>query len=1020
MLLVWLWCLFDMVDLRGKYILLVLALLLGAVLLLIIACQRNEGDEADEAYKESFSSKLYTIRNDEDSLNLLLNECLERDDDVGAIIIYRQLGKHQRDNARFSDAIATHQEGLNLALKVRDTLEIVQALNNLGTDFRRIGVLAEASSYHYQALSYSEAYSKVNEPGTGMKNRVVSLNGLGNISLTLGYLDEAEKYFRGALKDEVTLSSTLGQAINYANIGAIYELRQQYDSARVYYEHSMKQNVLAKSDMGIGLCHIHFGDLHAIEGRYDLAKEEYAKALTLMQHIADSWHWLEAGLAIAEVSLQTNDLVEFKKYIRETEQVAREIQSLEHLAKVHGLWHDYYSLQGDHANAMSHYKRSIAMRDSIQGVQRSNVYLDMRVNYERDRNERLVARIEAEAAARESRRAYISYVLIAIILIGGGVMAVLYYAYKERSRSNKLLKEMERTRSDFFTNITHEIRTPLTVIQGFNKRLQENESITEKEREAYRKAIDRQSSNLLNMVNQLLSVAKVSSGNDKPGWRHGDIVPYLRMVAETFRLHAKVNHLELIFYTDLTSLYMDFVPFYVDRIVSNLLTNAIKHSNPGDKIHLIFTQRKGGNEVILRVTDTGEGIPPEDLGRIFEMFYQSRQSENVDGSWIGLAFVRLMVERMDGTVVAESQLGKGSSFTVTLPIKNARLPFIVPLEPARPGEVVQTNQRSKPDRLDVTSVATRSSADRESDKVAADFTSEGVTAKRAMDSPIDEREPVTEKSTGIDEEWEGEEGVDGSTADRPLILVVEDNKDVAMYVKSLLNESYRVLTASNGQEGFEVAEANVPDLIVTDVMMPVKDGYQLCQELQGSRLLNHVPIIMLTAKVGDEDKMKGLSYGIHSYLKKPFYPEELTLLIANILDSRKRLKEKYLNVIINRAKDEKLKSDENTLFLQTVTDLIHSSIADPNLSIFSLADEMSMSTSQLNRKMKGITGYSTISYVLKVKLHKARKMLTETDRKIADVSEACGFQDSSYFSRVFKKEFGFTPSQIQRRPENGN
>ena len=173
-------------------------------------------------------------------------------------------------------------------------MEIVQALNNLGTDFRRIGVLAEASSYHYQALSYSEAYSKVNEPGTGMKNRVVSLNGLGNISLTLGYLDEAEKYFRGALKDEVTLSSTLGQAINYANIGAIYELRQQYDSARVYYEHSMKQNVLAKSDMGIGLCHIHFGDLHAIEGRYDLAKEEYAKALTLMQHIADSWHWLEA------------------------------------------------------------------------------------------------------------------------------------------------------------------------------------------------------------------------------------------------------------------------------------------------------------------------------------------------------------------------------------------------------------------------------------------------------------------------------------------------------------------------------------------------------------------------------------------------------------------------------------------------------------------------------------------------------------------------------------------------------
>lgn len=970
-----------MVDLRGKYILLGATLLFGAVLLLVNACQRDDDGEADEAYKRSFSSKLYAVQNNEDSLNFLLNECLERGDDAGAIIAYRQLGKYQRDNARFSDAIASHQEGLNLALKVRDTLETVQALNNLGTDFRRIGVLAEASSYHYQALSYSEAYSKVNEPGTGMKNRVVSLNGLGNISLTLGYLDEAEKYFRAALKDEVTLSSTLGQAINYANIGAIFELRQQYDSARVYYERSMEQNVLAKSDMGIGLCHIHFGDLHAIEGQYDQAKEEYAKALALMQDISDSWHWLVAGLAIAEVSLQTNDLVEFKRYIRETEQVAREIQSLEHLAKAHGLWHDYYLLQGDHANAMSHYKRSVAMRDSIQGVQRSNVYLDMRVNYERDRNERLVARIEAEAAARESRRTYISYVLIAIILIGGSVMAVLYYAYKERSRSNKLLKEMERTRSDFFTNITHEIRTPLTVIQGLNKRLQEHDSITEKERVAYRKAIDRQSNNLLSMVNQLLNVTKVGSGSDKPEWRHGNIVPYLRMVAETFRLHAKANYLDLIFYTDLESLNMDFVPFYVDRIVSNLLSNAIKHSNPGDKIHLIFTRRRGGNEVILRVTDMGEGIPPEDLERIFEMFYQSRGSRYTGGSGIGLAFVQLMVERMGGTVEVESELGKGATFTVTLPVKNATLPFVVPLEPPAPLQPGRSVTRRTADSL------------------------------------------VIGESIATGDDWgdvDAGEEVDGSTAVRPLILVVEDNKDVAMYVKSLLKESYRVLTARDGQEGIELAEANIPDLVVTDIMMPVKDGYQLCQEMQASRLLNHVPIIMLTAKVGDEDKLKGLSCGVHSYLKKPFYPEELTFLIANILDSRERLKEKYTNAVIKQVKDDTLKSDENMLFLQTVTDLIYSAIADPNLSIFFLGEEMAMSPSQLNRKMNGITGYSTISYVLKVKLHKARRMLAETSSKIADVSEACGFQDSSYFSRAFKKEFGFTPSQIQRRPEVKN
>ncbi len=939
-------------------------------LIFINACTTDHTYISDEEYKKEFSSKLFPIWNNEDSLKIVLQECIKQGDDVGAIMTYRQLGKYYRDNARFSDAIAVHQDGLNLALRNLDTIEIAQAYNNLGTDFRRIGVLSEASSYHYQALSYTDAYSKANEPGMGMKNKVVSLNGLGNICRTLGYYDEAEKYFRRALKDEIRLSSSIGQAINYANIGTIFEYREQYDSARVYYEYSMEQNKLAKSDLGIGLCHIHYGDLYTIEKKYDQAKAEYLKAFHLMQNISDRWHWLIASLAIAEINLLIDDIAEFEKYIRIAEETAKDIKSPEHLAQVYQLKHDYFLKRHDYVNAMNYYKRSAAMNDSIQGVQKSNMYLDMRINYERDRNERYIARIEAAAKSKEARRELISYILIAIIFIGGAIIGLLYYAYQQRNRSNRILKKMEQMRSYFFTNITHELRTPLTVIQGLNKQIKDKEGITEKEKIVYHEAIDRQSNNLLQMINQLLDIAKVGSGTDRPEWRHGDMVPYLRMTAETFQLYAKANNIELVFYSDVESRYMDFVPFYMERIVSNLLSNAIKHSAPGDKIHLIFTNGNKPDTAILRVADTGEGIPSEDLESIFEMFYQSPKSENMAGSGIGLSFVKLMVNRMNGTVEAESQLGKGSTFTVTLPIKNAKLPFVLPLG---------TNE-----------------------------------VRKVPIIPIPLENQYTDSKGG----QVNDVVIDDESDTKPVILVVEDNKDVAMYVKSLLKDEYRIITARNGEDGYAMAEANIPDLIITDIMMPVKDGYQLCHEVQENRLLNHIPIIMLTAKATDEDRLKGLRCGVHAYLQKPFRPEELLLHIRNIFEGRKLLKEKYMNMIVGQVKDDKLKSDENMVFLQTVTDIICSQIDNPDFNTVFLANSMAVSISQLNRKIKGITDCSTISYILKVRLNKARKMLSDTDRKISEVSDLCGFSDANYFARVFKKEFGFTPSQIQRRPAN--
>ncbi len=949
----------SVMDTQKFVILLAITALLG--------CCTSPGGQTDSntEYRKELSARLYKIRN-EDSLQIVLKQFAEEKNDVGKMICYKQLGSRQRENAHFSDAISSHHKGLEIALKLNDTIEIVQAMNNLGTNFRRIGAQSEASQYHYQALHYAEAWSGLHTH-TGTKNRVVSLNGIGNISLTLGYYNEAEKHFREALKDEIALKSPIGQAINYANLGAIFENRQQYDSAYLYFHKSLEQNKIAKSDMGIGLCLIHLGELYEKEQKFELAKAEYQKAYDLMDEISDKWHWLEACQSIARIHLITGNVAEFNRYIQLAESTANQIKSPEHLAAIYMLKHDYDIRQGNHRLALQHYKQHKAMQDSVQGVQKANRYMDIRLGYEQDKNALRFQQMEAASKMEQQKKQFVIYMSWLIIIVSFIITALLYYAYRQRTLSNKILKKLEQTRTDFFTNITHEFRTPLTVIQGLNRQMQQKENLCEKEKTAFRAAIDRQSNNLLNLVNQLLDVAKIKRGADEPQWKRGDIVAYLQMTAEAFSLFAGEKEVKLTFYSEVTLTEMDFIPSYIDKIVCNLLSNAIKHTEPGGKIEFVVRKGPRPDTITIRISDTGEGIPQEDLERIFDFFYQSPQARNTSGTGIGLAFTQMMVEKMKGKIEVESQLGQGSVFTVSLPLKNKQLPHILPLrEDEKPASVL-------PEKHDV------------------------------INQNEEKPEPLEKESCAV----------------QPLVLIVEDNRDIVLYLKSLLVDRYKVITARNGEEGLDAAEKSIPDLVITDLMMPVKDGYQFVCEMKKNMLLNHIPVIMLTAKTSEEDRIKGLRCGVEAYIRKPFQQEELLIRIENIFENRRILKEKYMSAITRNGSENKLDNDANLKFLQTITNIIQSEIDNPELNSTFLADKMALSISQLSRKINGITGYSTISYVLQLKLNKAKKMLADDNISITEVSDACGFYDVSYFSRVFKKEFGISPSHFQKMPVLG-
>lgn len=337
----------------------------------LFSCHRKAA--VPDVERGQIDSVVYSV-GDADSLARVMDSFISAGNLYGEMVAARELGKKLRNASQFYEAIDVHKRGLVAAEKLRDTVQIVQALNNIGTNYRRLAILDEASSYHYQALTYCDQYSGSRNPDdrTARKNRVVSLNGIGNVQLTLGNADEAENAFRQALKGENELGSALGQAINYANLGSILESREMLDSARYYYGKSLEFNEKAKSDLGVSLCHAHFGRLAEKEGDYDTAIEEYRQAYDIMEGNSDVWHWLESAVSLVRAYINAGNLERASFYLAKAGKEAGRISSMEYLAEVNRLEYLISKKKGNAVKALEYYVRSREYADSVASEKNLN------------------------------------------------------------------------------------------------------------------------------------------------------------------------------------------------------------------------------------------------------------------------------------------------------------------------------------------------------------------------------------------------------------------------------------------------------------------------------------------------------------------------------------------------------------------------------------------------------------------------------------------------------------------------
>mgnify|MGYP004562458037 CR=1 FL=1 len=884
-----------------------------------------------------------------------------------SIVYLRDQGKQMRNETRYDEALRMHSRGLALAKSVNDTAEWIQALNNIATDYRRMGILDVAQEYHYNA--YRMCVESTDTAFVMRKNRVVSLNGLGNIYLSIGNYERADSAFRLALAGEKELGSATGQAINYANLGSIYASRGDYRTALEYYRKSMQLNQQDNNSLGISLCHVYFGSLHEKQGRYQDALREYNAAYAIMKASKDRWHSLEVLISLSSLYLDTHNDTKALAMLHEAQAVADSIGSREHLAAIHNLYYKVYKSEGRYKDALDHHVLSTQLQDSVVDMEKRDRILNTGIAIERGRQQQAmdIANERLQSELKSKQLSYTIFALVVLLLLG--FIGAMLYIQRIRANGHRILREASQMRENFFTNITHEFRTPLTVILGLSKNIADRAETDETTRhEAV--TIQRQGNRLLSLITQLLDISRIKSVIGEPDWRHGNIVAQIAMIVDTYREYASNNGIEILYeYPEKTD--MDFVPDYMNKLVGNLMSNSLKFTPKGGSIK-ISAYRNGGT-FILDFADSGKGVEAEKLPHIFKPFY--RADNSVTGTGVGLALVKQIIDAVGGTIAVESEPGHGTKFHITLPIRHTGKPIEVT------GNAIGKETG--------TADAARGNVGNTNDAT------DGLTAKRQ-------------------------------------ILIVEDNEDVADFIGSQLSPDYTIHYAANGQEGLEKAIDIVPDLIISDVMMPILDGIELCRRVRANELINHIPIIMVTARITEEDKLVGLNAGADAYLAKPFNSDELRLRVSKLLEQRTLLYRKYAQMIVPDEPADQVGNDSRPTsaaaenaptatpdngsqqdpFLQKAKEIILQALDNcDDITVGILAEKMGVNTRQIHRKITGIIDQSPAAFIRMVKIGKAKRMIaSDKDIPLKNVALDCGFSDYSHFVRVFKDITGETPS----------
>lgn len=594
------------------------------------------------------------------------------------------------------------------------------------------------------------------------------------------------------------------------------------------------------------------------------------------------------------------------------------------------------------------YKRDNYLKGALVTKANANVLLmqNEEMNKQTARLNALHGKVDTYLVQYNHQKMYI--VLFSIILLL--LIGIMVYIYRTILMKRRIEEEANKAKLQFFTNISHELRTPLTLIADPVNYIIHDDNLNSQQRSMLQ-IVQRNVLVLTQLVSEILDFRKVQNGKMELRLSDFNLAESMKQWIKLFSVSAQKKHIAISMDApDTIMLRAD--QDKIERICYNLLSNALKYTSEGGEITLTAKEENG--RVMISVADNGCGISSDELPYIFDRFYQAKNAGR--GTGIGLAIVKAFTELHHGEVSATSIEGKGSTFTIHIPVRQK-------------GEV--TNQSTEK----IEQLVEPSSA-----------------------------EEVPNQARHIDEL------IQPYQTDKPEVLIIDDNIDIRTYLRSVLSEKYNVSEAADGKAGLELARKIVPDIVLSDIMMPVMDGLAFCQQLKTDKAISHIPVILLTARSLDEQRAEGYEHGADAYLSKPFSLRLLLSRIDNLIESRKKLNQTWSKGV----EDDEIGNISNEIdksFLKQLRKIIQENLANSDLSVEQIGDEIGLSRVQLYRKVKALTGYSPVEMLRKARLTRARHLLRTTEKTVSEVAYAVGFSTPSYFSKCYKDEFGESPKK---------
>lgn len=884
---------------------------------------------------------------------------------------YNNTGVGYYQQNKYEEALEWYNKALVMHRKTGNFKGEGYVLSNMGLIYWKQGALPTAVEYYLQSLKIWDEHKLESEKASIFDNLANVYNEQEEYDLALS------NYFKAREIQKKFSKSGHDQSMTLSNIGTAYLGKENYPEALKYFLESLtflaedEKESRAVSFSNIGLTYIELKDNAK-------AHDYLSRALKLQQETEDADGMIHTLMGLAQTSQQTGKLKESGEYAKQALELAQKINDKAVLAEAWQMLSGLAEKQGDYKNAYSYYVNSVNARDSIRDKENIYKIANMQAAFETEKKQAEIESLKKEHQQQSFRRNTIAAGLIALLIIATlivsrqrlkikqnnqliNINAELTRQSKQLEEQTKKLKELDQVKSTFFANISHEFRTPLTLIlNSLSDRMATVKAREDKDEQAQLEVMQRNAKRLLNLINQLLDLSKLDAGHMRLSMENIDLKELLSVVHSSFSSLSNSRHINFSLLLPGEKIICRLDADKVEKILFNLLSNAFKFTPVDGSID--FKTEIVNNTIQVTVQDSGHGISGEQLKHVFDRFYQGKQYyADEQGTGIGLALTKELVELHGGKIWAESKQ-QGACFILQLPL------------------VAVTDN-------------------------------EEVVAGSTMQSIDENTATVISTSPG---ENNGNGKFPGDT-NRPVILIVEDSEDLRNYIRKHLIVNYEIAETENGKKGLEKAIAIIPDLVITDWMMPEMDGIALCQQLKTNELTSHIPIILLTALASDESKFRGLETGADDYLTKPFDNRELQIRIRNLIESRRQLRERYSRELhLGPKKVQVTSMDEK--FLEKVMQAIETYMGDPDFSMEKFGQEVSLSRMQLHRKLKALTGESPGDFLRTMRLQRARRLLESKAGNVSEIAYEVGFNNLSYFSKCYREQFGIAPNETISSP----